>query len=67
LGFTARLPNGPVPIQADNNALRRALLILIDNAVKYTPRKGSTFHVKLPLQLALYHRHLKVTATRNAS
>ena len=35
------LPNTPVPIQADSNALRRALLILIDNAVKYTPAGGS--------------------------
>jgi heavy metal sensor kinase len=41
LEFTACLPGGPVPIQADSNALRRALLILIDNAVKYTPRGGS--------------------------
>ena len=41
LEFTASLPSGPVPIQADGNALRRALLILIDNAVKYTPKGGS--------------------------
>jgi heavy metal sensor kinase len=41
LEFTAGLPGGPVPIQADTNAMRRALLILIDNAVKYTPRGGS--------------------------
>jgi heavy metal sensor kinase len=41
LQFAASLPNRPVPIQADSNAMRRALLILIDNAVKYTPRGGS--------------------------
>jgi signal transduction histidine kinase len=41
LAFAVGVPNTPVPIQADSNALRRALLILIDNAVKYTPRGGS--------------------------
>jgi heavy metal sensor kinase len=41
LDFAASLPKAPVPIQADSNALRRAFLILIDNAVKYTPRGGS--------------------------
>jgi signal transduction histidine kinase len=41
LAFEVGLPNTPVPIQADSNALRRALLILIDNAVKYTPTGGS--------------------------
>jgi signal transduction histidine kinase len=41
IGFIASLPSDPVPIQADGDALRRALLILIDNAVKYTPKGGS--------------------------
>jgi heavy metal sensor kinase len=41
LEFVANLTDSPVPIQADGNALRRALLILIDNAVKYTPESGS--------------------------
>jgi signal transduction histidine kinase len=40
-GFTVSLPGAPVPIQADGDALRRALLILIDNAVKCTPESGS--------------------------
>lgn len=31
----------PIPILADANALRRVLLILMDNAVKYTPKAGS--------------------------
>jgi heavy metal sensor kinase len=41
LEFAASLPDDPVLIQADGDALRRALLILIDNAVKYTPKGGS--------------------------
>jgi heavy metal sensor kinase len=41
LEFTDGVPNEPVPVKADHNALRRALLILIDNAVKYTPKGGS--------------------------
>jgi heavy metal sensor kinase len=47
LEFASSLPNGPVPINADADALRRALLILIDNAVKYTPKSGS---VKVKLE-----------------
>ena len=47
LEFSSSLPNGPVPINADADALRRALLILIDNAVKYTPQTGS---VKVKLE-----------------
>ncbi len=39
--FTAEVPTDPVPIQADTEALRRALLILMDNAAKYTPEGGS--------------------------
>jgi heavy metal sensor kinase len=41
LEFAASLPNKPVAVKADSHALRRALLILIDNAVKYTPKGGS--------------------------
>jgi signal transduction histidine kinase len=41
LHFSASIPNGPIWVQADAEALRRALLILIDNAAKYTPEKGS--------------------------
>ena len=41
LGFSASVPNNPIPIQADADALRRAFLILIDNAVKYTPGGGA--------------------------
>jgi heavy metal sensor kinase len=39
--FSLDLPSKPIPIQADPEALRRALLILMDNAAKYTARGGS--------------------------
>ncbi|HXE62355.1 MAG TPA: ATP-binding protein [Bryobacteraceae bacterium] len=39
--FSAQISDGPVWIDADPDALRRALLILIDNAAKYTPPGGS--------------------------
>jgi heavy metal sensor kinase len=41
VGFGVDLPAGSIAIQADAEALRRALLILMDNAAKYTPRGGS--------------------------
>jgi heavy metal sensor kinase len=41
LKFFAHLGGDPIWIQADADALRRALLILIDNAAKYTPPDGS--------------------------
>jgi signal transduction histidine kinase len=41
VGFLLKLPPGPIRIRADAEALRRALLILMDNAAKYTPRGGS--------------------------
>src|SRR5262249_44788944 len=39
--FRVDLPDSPVPVQADSDALRRALLILLDNAAKYTQPHGS--------------------------
>ena len=41
LQFSASLPAGSIEIMADPDALRRALLILIDNAAKYTPAGGT--------------------------
>lgn len=40
LHFTAQLPPAPVWINANSIAIDRLLLILIDNAVKYTPAGG---------------------------
>jgi signal transduction histidine kinase len=39
--LSASIPEGPIPVHGDAEALRRAVLILIDNAVKYTPESGS--------------------------
>ena len=34
------IPDGPVPVDADTNALQRLVVILIDNAIKYTAPGG---------------------------
>jgi len=41
LSFEARLPDGPCPVIGDTAALQRLAMILIDNAMKYTPVPGS--------------------------
>jgi heavy metal sensor kinase len=41
LHFSSSIPGVPIWVHADAEALRRALLILIDNAAKYTPEGGS--------------------------
>lgn len=40
VGFREQIPDSSVRVKADAQALRRLLLILIDNAVKYTPPDG---------------------------
>jgi heavy metal sensor kinase len=41
VAFSLKLPANPIQIHADPEALRRALLILMDNAAKYTLSGGS--------------------------
>jgi heavy metal sensor kinase len=41
LTFCQKIAEGPVVVNGDSNALQRLFLILIDNAVKYTPTPGS--------------------------
>jgi heavy metal sensor kinase len=36
-----RLDGTPLPVRADEPSLRRLLLILVDNAIKFTPRGGT--------------------------
>jgi heavy metal sensor kinase len=38
--FSEQVPKQPIWVKADAQALRRLFLILIDNAIKYTPRCG---------------------------
>jgi heavy metal sensor kinase len=40
LRFTARIPADPIWVKADDIAIDRLLLILVDNAVKYSPSGG---------------------------
>jgi heavy metal sensor kinase len=40
INFREELPESPVWIEGESNSLRRLFLILLDNAVKYTPPQG---------------------------
>jgi len=40
LDISAQVPDEPVYVEANDPALRRLLLLLVDNAVKYTPAGG---------------------------
>jgi signal transduction histidine kinase len=44
--LSVELPNAPVPIESDRDAVKQALLNLIDNAVKYAA-SGKKLHVVL--------------------
>lgn len=46
LNCTASIPDAPVIVKADGTAIDRLLLILVDNAVKYTP-SGGHCHIEL--------------------
>jgi len=57
LSITLRTPDMPVWIRADEIAIHRLLLILIDNAVKYTPPGG---HCEIALSQNRDHAHIAV-------
>jgi heavy metal sensor kinase len=41
VALTADMPEGPVYVRGNDAALRRLFLVLLDNAIKYTPSGGS--------------------------
>lgn len=47
ISWAVHVPSHPVLTRGDESALRRLLLVLVDNAVKYTPYNGS---VKIALE-----------------
>ena len=60
LQWNATIPDAAIWVRGDANALRRLLLILIDNAVKYTPASGS---VDLAVQRNSTHAEIRVRDT----
>jgi len=58
--WSAAIPETAIWVRGDANALRRLLLILIDNAVKYTPPAGI---VSLSLQPNGTHAEIRVSDT----
>jgi two-component system, OmpR family, heavy metal sensor histidine kinase CusS len=57
LTFTSNIPNSAVMIRADAIAIDRLLLILMDNAVKYTPAGGVC---EISLSASDHEAHLSV-------
>ena len=57
LHWSVAIPDAAIWLRGDANALRRLLLILIDNAVKYTPPAGS---ISLALQRNGSHAEIRV-------
>jgi signal transduction histidine kinase len=60
LHWSAIIPESAIWVRGDANALRRLFLILIDNAVKYTPPAGT---VSLSLQRNGTHAEIRVRDT----
>jgi len=60
LHWKAIIPEVAIWVEGDANALRRLLLILIDNAVKYTPPTGS---VSLGLERNGSHAEIRIRDT----
>ena len=60
LQWSATIPEAIIWVRGDANALRRLLLILIDNAVKYTPPTG---RISLALQRNGTHAEIRVCDT----
>ena len=60
LQFTAHMPPAPVWVRGDSIAIDRLLLILIDNAVKYTPAGG---HCAIELSHDHDHAHVTIRDT----
>jgi heavy metal sensor kinase len=60
LHWSAIIPDMAIWVRGDANALRRLLLILIDNAVKYTPPAGT---VGMSLQRNGTHAEIRVCDT----
>jgi heavy metal sensor kinase len=58
--LTAQTPSAPVWVKADSVAIDRLLLILIDNAVKYTPAGG---RCTIELSHDCEHAHISVRDT----
>jgi two-component system, OmpR family, sensor histidine kinase CiaH len=57
LSLSVRVPEAPVHVRADSVAIDRLLLILLDNALKYTPPGG---RCEIELQKSEHEAHILV-------